>query len=257
MSGPRFTGKVALITGGANGIGRATVELMAREGARVVAVDTNRERLDALEADTAQMAGDVLGRVCDVLNEDAVNTLVAEVAAEFGRIDILVNIVGGSTIIANPAAHIDELSLADWRKILDFNLEGTFLFCHAVSKLMKAQGSGKIVNLSSTAGRGLAPKSSTAYATAKGGIVILTKKMADELGPYGITVNAIAPGVTLTERVRPFWDRRTDDERDRDLKATALGRMAEPEDQAKVIGFLASSDADFVTGVTIDVNGGL
>jgi NAD(P)-dependent dehydrogenase (short-subunit alcohol dehydrogenase family) len=173
-----------------------------------------------------------------------------------GRIDILVNGVGGSTIVGRPAAHLDELTLEEWQKLLHFNLTGTFLFCHAVIPVMKRQRGGKIVNLSSIAGRGLSRESSSAYATAKGGIIALTRKLAFELGPHGITVNAIAPSLTLSERIRPRWEQRSADARAAETQRIPLGRVATPEDQARVICFLASADADFVTGVTIDVTGG-
>ncbi len=122
---------------------------------------------------------------------------------------------------------------------------------------MKRQRGGKIVNISSIAGRGISPTSSSAYAAAKGGIIAFTRKLAHELGPFGVTVNAIAPSLTLTERLRPRWEQRTADERAQEIARTPLRRMAEAQDQARVICFLASRDADFVTGVTIDVTGGI
>jgi NAD(P)-dependent dehydrogenase (short-subunit alcohol dehydrogenase family) len=133
------------------------------------------------------------------------------------------------------------------------NLDGTFLFCHAVVPVMKRRRSGKIVNISSIAGRVVAANSSSAYAAAKGGIIAFTRKLSLELGPFGITVNAIAPSLTLTERLRV---RRTPDQIAAEAARTPLGRVAVAEDQARVICFLASRDADFVTGVTIDVSGG-
>ena len=136
-------------------------------------------------------------------------------------------------------------------------LTGTFLFAHAVIPVMMRQKSGKIVNLASIAGRGKSSASSSAYATAKGGIIALTTKLAHELGPFGINVNAIAPATTLTERIRPRWEQRPPEERAADIARTPLRRMGEAVDQANVICFLASSHADFVTGVTIDVTGGL
>ena len=138
----------------------------------------------------------------------------------------------------------------------DFNLNGTFLFTHAVVPVMQRQRRGKIVNLSSIAGRGLSASSSSAYATAKGGIIAFTRKLAFELGPYGITINAIAPSRTLTERIRPRWNQSSPEDQQAEIERTPLRRVAEAPDQAKVICFLASSDADFVTGVTIDVTGG-
>jgi NAD(P)-dependent dehydrogenase (short-subunit alcohol dehydrogenase family) len=148
------------------------------------------------------------------------------------------------------------MSFPDWQKIIDFNLSGTFLFTHAVVPIMQKQRSGKIVNLASIAGRGRSVSSSSAYAAAKGGIIAFTKKLSYELGPYGVNINAIAPSVTLTERIRPHWERRSQEAQAAEIDKTPLRRVAEAPDQAKVICFLASSDADFITGVTIDVTGG-
>ena len=120
---------------------------------------------------------------------------------------------------------------------------------------MKKQGSGKIVNISSTAGHSLGD-SSSAYATAKAGIMAFTKKVAREAGPYGITCNAIAPGMTLSERIAPRWEQRSEEDKQRSIEAIPLRRVSQPEDQAKAIAFLASTDADYVTGVTIDTSGG-
>ena len=156
-----------------------------------------------------------------------------------------------------PGAAVDELSFTEWQQLIDFNLSGTFLFTHAVVPVMKRQRSGKIVNLSSIAGRGLSISSSSAYAAAKGGIIAFTRKLAHELGPEGINVNAIAPSVTLTERIRPHWDKRSQASQAEEIERTPLRRVAEAADQANVICFLASADADFVTGLTIDVTGGV
>jgi NAD(P)-dependent dehydrogenase (short-subunit alcohol dehydrogenase family) len=252
----RFTDKVALITAAASGIGRATADIMAREGATVVGVDNNAERLDAMVAALTAAGGKARGRRADALDAAQVDALVAGVAREFGHIDILVNAVGGSTIIPRSGRTVDELSLEDWQRLIAFNLDATFLFTHAVAPVMKRQRHGKIVNLSSIAGRGRSLSSSAAYAAAKGGIIAFTKKIAYELGPFGITVNAIAPSRTLTERIRPRWDQQSPEEQQAEIDSTPLRRIAEAVDQARVICFLASADADFVTGVTIDVTGG-
>ncbi|GGC33733.1 short-chain dehydrogenase [Siccirubricoccus deserti] len=253
----RFKDRVAIITAAASGIGRATAEIISREGGTVIAVDNNAARLDAAVGAILDAGGSAHAIPADALDEGQVNGLVAEVAKRFGRIDVLVNAVGGSTIIADPAATTEALTLAEWQALLHFNLTGTFLFTHAVIPVMRRQGSGKIVNLASIAGRGLSEASSSAYATAKGGIVAFTKKLSMELGPHGINVNAIAPATTLTERIRPRWEQRPPEARARDLERTPLRRMGEAADQARVIAFLASADADFVTGLTIDVTGGL
>ena len=252
----RFTNKVALITAAANGIGRATAAIMVREGATVIAVDNNQSRLD--EAVPAlKRNGRAEGRLVDALVPAEVDALVADVVRQHGTIDILVNAVGGSTVIANPQATTEQLAFADWQKLIAFNLDGTFLVTHAVIPVMKRQRSGKIVNLASIAGRGLSQNSSSAYAAAKGGIIAFTRKLAHELGPDGINVNAIAPSVTLTERIRPHWEKRSQSSQAEEIERTPLRRVALPADQANVICFLASADADFVTGLTIDVTGGV
>jgi len=252
----RFQGKTALITAAGRGIGRATAEIIGREGGTVIAVDLDKESLDQTVGAIQAAGGTAHAIVADALDASQATGVVKRGVDEHGRIDILVNAVGGSTIIAKPGATVDELTLEDWQKLLNFNLTGTFLFTNAVVPVMKRQRGGKIVNLSSIAGRGLSATSSSAYATAKGGIIAFTRKLSLELGAYGITVNAIAPSLTLSPRLRPRWDAMSPEERARQAAQVPLGRVAEPVDQARVICFLASSDADFVTGVTIDVNGG-
>lgn len=251
----RFKDKVALITAVGSGIGRATAEIMAAEGAVIVGVDNDPQRLDMTVEALNMSGGRASGFCIDALNQVDVDDVVAQTAKGVG-IDILVNAVGGSTIIPKPSALVEEHSLDDWQRIIDFNLNGTFLFTHAVVPVMKRQRHGKIVNLASIAGRGMSVASGAAYATAKGGIIAFTRKLSYELGPYGITVNAIAPSLTLTERIRPHWNQRSPEARAAQLASTPLRRVAEASDQAKVICFLASSDADFVTGLTIDVTGG-
>ena len=253
----RFEGKVALITGAASGICRAAAEVIAAEGGTIAAVDYDRELLDgALEAFTAAGGGPHHAYHANALERGEVDAVVADAVERFGRIDILVNGVGGSTAIPNPGATVAELTLEEWQTVLDFNLTGTFLFCHAVIPHMTRQGGGKIVNFSSRSSRGRSPTSSSAYATAKGGIIAFTSKLAQEVGPAGINVNAIAPATTMTERIRRVYERRPPGSRERQIAAIPLGRVAEPIDQANVVCFLASAHADFVTGVTIDVTGG-
>ena len=256
----RFVNKVALITAAANGIGRATAQIMVREGATVIAIDNHQARLDEAVPALRRGAGHggkVEGRLVDALDAAQVDKVVADAAREHGQIDILVNAVGGSTVIDNPQATTEQLAFTDWQKLIAFNLDGTFLFTHAVIPVMKRRRSGKIVNLASIAGSGLSINSSSAYAAAKGGIIAFTRKLAYELGPEGINVNAIAPSVTLTERIRPHWEKRSQAAQAEEIERTPLRRVAEAVDQANVICFLASSDADFVTGLTIDVTGGI
>jgi NAD(P)-dependent dehydrogenase (short-subunit alcohol dehydrogenase family) len=253
----RFEGRIALITAGASGIGRATADIITAEGGTVALIDTDKVRLDAAVTALQGAGGRAHGHRADALDAHQVDEVVKAVVAEHSRIDILVNAVGGSTVIARAAATVDELTLAEWQRLLAFNLDGTFLFCHAVAPIMKRQRAGKIINISSIAGRGLSESSSSAYAAAKGGIIAFTRKLAHELGPFGVNVNAIAPSLTLTERLRPRWDGWTETQKAEELARNPLRRVAEARDQARVISFLASADADFVTGVTIDVTGGI
>ena len=241
----RFDGRVALITAAASGIGRATADIICAEGGTVAAVDSDEGRLKDAVAAIQATGGRAHAYRADALDAMQVDGVVERVVREHGHIDILVNAVGGSTIVPRPAATVDELSHQEWQQLLTFNLDGTFLFCHALVPVMKRQRGGKIAS------------SSSAYAAAKGGIIAFTKKLGQELGPFGITVNAIAPSMTLTERIRPRWEQRSVEEQAQEVFRTPLRRMAEARDQAKVICFLASADADFVTGVTIDVTGGI
>ncbi|HET6366681.1 MAG TPA: SDR family NAD(P)-dependent oxidoreductase, partial [Pseudomonadales bacterium] len=221
----RFEGRIALITAGASGIGRATADIIGAEGGTVVLIDTDKVRLDAAVAALQGAGGRAHGHRADALDPHQVDEVVKAVAAEHGRIDILVNAVGGSTVIARAAATVDELTLAEWQRLLAFNLDGTFLFCHAVVPVMKRQRAGKIVNISSIAGRGLSESSSSAYAAAKGGIIAFTRKLAHELGPFGVNVNAIAPSLTLTERLRPRWDGWTEAQKAEELARNPLRRV--------------------------------
>jgi len=252
----RFQGRIALISAAGRGIGRATAEIIGREGGTVVAVDNDKDALESVVGAIRTGGGTAHGLPADALDAAQVEDVVRRTVDAHGRIDVLVNAVGGSTIIGKPAASVDELTLEDWQRLLHFNLTGTFLFTHAVVPVMKRQRSGKIVNISSIAGRGKSPTSSSAYATAKGGIIALTRKLSLELGPYNVNINAIAPSLTLSPRLRPRWDKMSAEEKQQEVERVPLRRIAEPVDQARVICFLASSDADFVTGVTIDVTGG-
>ena len=251
----RFQNKVALVTASASGIGKATAEILAREGAHLVAADLNPDSLSDLSKSIKAEGGIITTNEVNVLEEEPVKNLVDSVIANLGKIDILVNAVGGSTIIQNSSASVDNLAFDDWNKVLDFNLRGTFLCTHEVIKHMKRQGNGKIVNISSDAAHSLGEPSS-AYVAAKAGIMAFTKKVAKESGPYGVTCNAIAPGMTLSERIQPRWEGRSEAPRQIIIDQIPLGRLSKPEDQAKVIAFLASEDANYVTGVTIDTSGG-
>ncbi len=253
----RFEAKTAIVVGAADGIGRATSRIMAAEGGTVIGIDNNADALEAAMREIRSNSGTAVAAPANAIDENDVERVLGEALAAHPRIDILVNCVGGSTIVQNPSMTLESMSLEEWNSIIDFNLTGTFLFTKALIPVMKAQGGGKIVNLSSIAGRGLSDVSSTSYAAAKGGIIALTRKLSLELGQYGITVNAVAPGKTMSNRIKNVFNRASEQEQAEQLAAVPLGRFAEPEDQAYAICFLASHHADMITGVTIDVNGGV
>lgn len=253
----RFADMVAIITGAGNGIGRATANILVSEGGRVAAVDILGESLDSLVDELTGFSGEAFPLVADALDPDQVQATVRSVLDRWGRVDILVNCVGGSAIIHNRKRPVEELEIEEWDRLLDFNLRATFLYCRAVLPHMKRQRSGKIINLSSRAATGLT-QNSAAYSAAKAAIIGFTAKVAQEAGPYGINVNSIAPSMTLTPRVAELsWGTLSSEEQQAILGSVALGRLAQPEDQAKVIAFLASGDADYVSGQTINVNGGM
>jgi NAD(P)-dependent dehydrogenase (short-subunit alcohol dehydrogenase family) len=249
----RFAGKVALITGASDGIGLATAHMLVAEWARVFMVARDEARLTR--------AADAVGAAAVAYRGDATDpatagTVVGRVMEAAGRIDILVNGVGGSTVVAKPGGALEEMSLDDWRLLYSFNLDPMFLFSKAVIPVMKDQGGGKIVNLSSLASRGTGGMVSAAYVGSKAAVTAVTRKLAFELGPHRINVNSISPGFTLSERMRPTWDRLGPAGQADLCSRIPLRRVGTPEDQARVICFLCSDEAEFVTGVNIDVTGG-
>jgi 3-oxoacyl-[acyl-carrier protein] reductase len=254
----RFSAKVSIVTGAASGIGRDTAVLLAREGAHVVAVDVDADALRLLAREIEDAGGACVPVTADVLREDQVGRMVDDVVARFGRVDVLVNGVGGSTVLERPDAAIDEISPDEWERVLGFNLRGTFLCIRAVVPHMKARRAGAIVNLSSIVARGdhAARRTNAPYVVAKAGVQALTRKLAMELGPFGIRCNAAAPGVTRTPRIESLLARRSAPEMDAMLDAVPLRRLATPGDLATVVAFLASDESGFVSGQTIEVTGG-
>lgn len=244
-------GRVAFITGGARGIGFATADLTGQAGARVAILDIDPKALSEVEGKWRGEERPLL--VCaDAAKRSDVEGAVGRVVQEFGRLDILVNNAGRSS----PARRIAEIDEADWNAQLALNLTGAF-FCSQASVIqMRKQRSGAIVNVSSQGGRSAHPLTGIQYASAKAGVLGLTRNLAREVGPDGIRVNAVVPGLTLTERVKPRWDALPEAGRAGLLQGIPLGRPARPEEIARVIVFLASDAASYVTGATIDVNGG-
>lgn len=250
----RLEGQVAVITAAARGIGFATAVRLAAEGADVWITDLDEVALQQAR-DVAKAAGWMLKtRRMDSTNTEQVATVLAEVQANGGRVDVLVNNAGGS--LHTPFAFMEE-SDAHWQQVLQLNVMGAVAACRAVLPSMVANGRGRIVNYGSKAGRFGSLIAGANYAAAKGAMAALTRQLAQEFGPHGITVNCICPGVVMTQRTRGLWtQRRTPEERERVLQGIPMRRHAEVEDVAAAVAFLASDDASFITGITLDVNGG-
>lgn len=248
----RLDGRVAIITGSSEGIGKAAALIFAREGGQVVLNARGQDRLEAARATLCVVGKPPLVVAGDVSQAAVIERLVGETLQHFGRVDILVNNAGGGTRLR----FLEEVTEDDWNLTIDSNLKSAFLCCQAVAPAMKRQGYGRIVNVSSVAGRNVSRLSGPQYSSAKAGMLGLTRHLAQDLGPFGVTVNAVAPGPTLVDRVAKKWTLRSEEDRSHILGNIPLGRLAQPEEVAAVIAFLASDDASYVTGVTIDVNGG-
>ncbi len=248
----KLNGKIAIVTGAGQGIGKAIALCFAREGADVVVNDLNASTLEATAAGIVALGRKTLAVKGDVSKKEEVDRLVTSAVKAFKRIDILVNNAG----ITRHAPFL-EMSEQDWNVVLDLDLTGVFLCSQAAARHMVKQKSGKIINLASVAGLGATEDIMANYSTAKTGVVGLTKVTARALGPYGINVNAIAPGTILTDIGRT---RRTPEEFEAFLKQrktiTVLGKVGTVDDIANLALFLASEDSSFITGQTIACDGG-
>jgi 3-oxoacyl-[acyl-carrier protein] reductase len=246
--------RVAIVTGGAQGIGRAIALAFAREGARIVLCDVAAAALEAAEAEVRGLGTPVRSARVHVTDGAQVTAMVGDVVQVWGRVDIMVNNAGGGIGPKGLEATLE----AEWDAVVDLNLKSQFLCCRAVAAPMRRQGGGRIINIASNAGR---YRSNTgfgglAYSAAKGGVLQLTRSVAHELGPAGITVNAIAPGSVLSARGWREFEALPAELRDRVIAETPLRRFAQAEEIASIAVFLASDDASYVTGATIVANGG-
>lgn len=244
-------GKVVLVTGAAKGIGAAVVRAFAAAGNRVAALDVDAAALEALAAGARTGGAEVLPLRADVTRAPDVRAAVAEVASRWGAVDVLVNNAGGFAAVRPATEDIPE---DEWDFTLRLNLTSAFLCAKAVLPGMKSRGWGRIVNLSSIGGRGGAVLLSSPYAATKAAILGFTRHLALETARSGITVNAVAPGTTATERFKAL---RTAADTAALVEKVPLGRVAEPAEIAGCILFLASDAAAYITGACLDVNGGV
>ena len=240
--------RVAVVTGGASGIGQAVAERLANDDFSVVILDINEDGGKEVAAEIQRRGKQATFIALDVTREADVQKTFQKIISDHGRIDVLVNVAGGSL----HRHKIEEFPLDHWRAVIDANLTSTFLCCRAVTGVMKCQKSGAIVNISSDIGfSGDANRS--AYAAAKAGIVGFSKTLALELAPFGVRANVVAPGRIATKRVRATY---SDAEWEAAAKRIPLGHAGEPEDVAEAVAFLASDSSRHMTGQTLHINGG-
>ena len=244
--------KVSIITGAGNGIGRSIARLFAAEGAIVVVNDINMDL--ALEASNEinihnqSSKNTAIAMKADVNNDEEVSNMVREVIKRFGAIDILVNNAG----ILYPTK-IENIDMEEWDRVLDINLKGTFICSKVVIPIMKKNKWGRIINMSSSAGRSVSTIGGSHYTTAKAGVIGFTRAIAKELAPFNINVNAVCPGLVNTVMVRKTISK---EEIAEYAKSFPIGRLSEPEEVADLVLFLASERSSYIIGASIDINGG-
>ena len=250
-----MTAPTALITGGSRGIGRAICRTMAQQGWQVIAAGRDADALTETARAVAADGGRCDIAICDVRNAGAIEGCVDEVLARHQRIGALINNAGGGS--AGRPADVSELADEEWVDTLDLNLTGAYRFCRAVLPGMRARNAGAIVIVSSIAAHTASNLSSAAYTAAKTGLVGFARHLAKEVGPFGIRVNTVAPGIIASERVVNKYERYTAAERQALLARIPLGRIGRVEEVASVVAFLASESASYIHGALIDINGGL
>jgi len=246
----RLKDRVAIVTGAARGIGQAYCLALAREGAKVVAADI----LSCAEtvAKVQDAGGEVLGVTADVASAPSTQTMASQALERFGRIDVLVN----NAAVLPKFSPFEQIQEAEWDRVMAVNIKGMWLCCKAVIPIMRQQGKGKIINISSDTIWGGTPML-LHYVASKGAVFAFTRALARELSGTGININAITPGYTLTEGVQAVADAETVAHiRALVLEQQIIKRSEEPTDLAGTVVFLASEDSDFITGQTINVNGG-
>ncbi|MEW9672434.1 SDR family NAD(P)-dependent oxidoreductase [Ammoniphilus sp. 3BR4] len=250
----RLEGKIACITGSARGLGYAMALDMLKEGATVVINDLDEASVAAAVESLRSEGYSAYGHAANIADKQQVIALMDFIRDTFGKLDILVNNAGGE--LRTPKK-IEEIMEEHWDLVLGVNLKGTFLCSQAAIPLMKAAGGGSMINLASIGGRTASIVTGVSYAAAKGGIIAFTRRLAKEMGPYQIRVNAIAPGLVISgERLQETWNKMDETERTSVLEDIPLRRLGTIEDQAKVVTFLASDDSKYMTGTVLDVNGG-
>jgi 3-oxoacyl-[acyl-carrier protein] reductase len=246
---PELSGRVAAITGGAQGIGAATARAFAKQGAHVAVLDIDGAGAKKVADAITRGKGRAIAVHSDVTEETSVGRAIDSVITGLGSLDILINCAGGYGRLAT----VEDMPVEEWDRTVALNLRSVFLVSRAAIPHLKRSKAGRIINVSSISGRQVTVASSPAYGSAKAAVIQLTRFLAQQLGPAGITANAIAPITTLTPRVAAL---RSEADISRITSLVPLKRLAEPDDHAQAMLWLASDAAAYINGITLDVNGG-
>lgn len=244
-----FTDKVVLVTGAGRGIGRAIAITFAQAGACVAVNDINPESCAKTADEISASGGQAMACQADVANKLAVQSMLIDIEDRWGRVDILINNAG-----VEPHQPIVQLDEWDWNRTIDVNLKGAFLCSQSVGRMMQKQGGGVIVNIASIAGRAAGLRDRSAYVASKTGLIGFTKECAREFAAYNIRVNAVCPGVIITEMTAHL--RQNEVQMKKWLEDIPLGRLGDPEDVTSLVLFLCSDAARYITGQAINVDGG-
>jgi 3-oxoacyl-[acyl-carrier protein] reductase len=245
--GARFAGRVAIITGAAKGMGLATALEMARDGAAVAITDIDGRGLEEAAVQVRAIGGKVLAVVCDIQDRKQVDTLIQRTKDELGRVDILVNNAG----LLLPGT-IEQTTDDIIERTLGINVKGVLYAIREVTPIMKAQNYGRIVNVASITGKNGDNSTVFVYGASKGAVISLTRSVARQLGPFGVTCNSVSPHAVMTEMMK-YW---TDDKKKKAADAIPVRRLGTVEDISHLICFLCSDDASFINGEAVNINGG-
>lgn len=245
--------RVAVVSGGADGIGKETVLEMLDAGYSVAALDIDDEKLRRISKELENES--FIAVSCNAADEASVASGFEKALQQYGRIDVLVNIAGGSLGVSQP---VDRIETESWDRVIELNLKSVFLCTREAVKIMRKQQYGRIVNMASMAGRSRSVFGGAPYAAAKAGVIGFTRQCSKDLGPAGITVNAVAPGTVMSgDRISGFWANKSEKEKEFFFESNPSGRLGCPKDIARTIVFLCHEDASYINGAVIDVNGGM
>ncbi|MBQ4491629.1 MAG: SDR family oxidoreductase [Pyramidobacter sp.] len=245
--------RVAVVSGGADGIGKEVSLELLDAGYAVAAFDLKDDKIAELNESLKEKK--FIALKCNAIEEESVKANFAKVIETFGRVDVLVNVVGGSMGVNQP---VDQIDVEAWDKVITLNLRSLFLCTKEAVKIMRAQNYGRIVNFSSMAGRSRSVFGGAPYAAAKAGVIGFTRQCSKDMGPIGVTINAIAPGTVMSgDRIGGFWAKKTEQEKQKFFEDNPSRRLGDPKDIARTVLFLCHEDASYINGAVIDVNGGM